>query len=793
MDADAHRHMNGGNDDMRQRLRKSFYLHYEFPPYSVNETGRIGMPNRRMIGHGALAEKALERMMPRGHSRAYADMLSGKAVKGMLTLGELVAKFDAKKTGANAASAGDDAAASDTDDATFFPYSIRVTSEVSASDGSSSMATVCGATAALLDAGVPLRAPVAGVSVGLATPAEGTNWTADEKYQLLTDILGTEDHFGDMDFKIAGTNAGVTALQLDMKQRGIPIDILAEAMDRANEARGGILSSMHEKMAAQADDLRSATLVRPHVNQRVVFPLEDDGMVRMLVGPKGITIRALKSRYPNAHVNVISNPNMKGHGASRINPLAAGGHPDEPEPAAALVEVSGTSAQSLEECVRAIYAMFAPPTEGQVYMGVVSRVEKYGAFVELPDMSVVLVHKNELEPSSEEMGLDGVVRGTIDANLITGVGEPMELVCMGWDSEHGRVRYIPVRVAAELEAQKQREKEKATTEAKENFGWTASAKGDDEGGVEPEVVVVASENSNNNDERKTNRKNSRRGGGDATRTSTASAAEEKESAQITTGAPMDSGEGDIGGGGGGGGDGGGSVNRKAELGQTYLGQVKQVKSYGIWVDIGCNRDGMLHMSDLADGVTLQSFKPGKPVAVVCTKILDGSLVYLKPMPAPGDENPKPINRRKQKAPAQRPAAASQAPPKRGKTSRVRRRLRRDEAGKANSEARKAKFKPNFVQNANSKPNSRRRGRKNERDGESKGSRKKSLPKRSRNEPFDGKTVRAKYRQKSLNERDKNNERSKAPASAESKNHAKNGKKEDSGGLVGRVKSIFGYI
>ena len=208
MDADAHRHMNGGNDNSRRRLRKSFFLHYEFPPYSVNETGRIGMPNRRMIGHGALAEKALERMMPHGHSLAYADMLSGKPVKGMLSIGELVDMFDANKTGAhdeddaNAASI-DATATNGTDDTAFFPYAIRVTSEVSASDGSSSMATVCGATAALLDAGVPLRAPVAGVSVGLATPAEGTNWTANEKYQLLTDILGTEDHFGDM-FQLHG-------------------------------------------------------------------------------------------------------------------------------------------------------------------------------------------------------------------------------------------------------------------------------------------------------------------------------------------------------------------------------------------------------------------------------------------------------------------------------------------------------------------------------------------------------------------------------------------------------------
>ena len=638
MDADAHRHMNGGNDNSRRRLRKSFFLHYEFPPYSVNETGRIGMPNRRMIGHGALAEKALERMMPHGHSLAYADMLSGKPVKGMLSIGELVDMFDANKTGAhdeddaNAASI-DATATNGTDDTAFFPYAIRVTSEVSASDGSSSMATVCGATAALLDAGVPLRAPVAGVSVGLATPAEGTNWTANEKYQLLTDILGTEDHFGDMDFKIAGTREGVTALQLDMKQRGIPIEILAEAMDRANEARGDILSSMHDKMATKAQDRSSATKVRPQVHQRVVFPLEDDGMVRMLVGPKGATIRALESRYPNAHINVISNPNRKGVGAK--NPLSTLGQTDECEPAAALVEVSGPSVQSLEECVRAIYGMFAPPKEGQVYMGVVTRVEKYGAFVELPDMSVVLVHKNELEPSSEEMGLDGVVRGAIDANLITAVGEPMELVCMGWDSEHGRMRYVPARVAAELEARKQRENEKTMAEAKDNFGWTASSDDKDEAGKEPEVLSAASENKENkgvitkSTEGKKEEENEDEQQADHHGKVVEGKKKRKESEGAEVGTHIKNKPsstrklgGDFG---------KGALNRKPEMGQMYVGQVKQVKSYGIWVDIGCNRDGMLHMSDLGDGVTLQSFKPGDTIPVICTKILDGSTVYLGPM------------------------------------------------------------------------------------------------------------------------------------------------------------------
>lgn len=185
---------------------KHAMLHYEFPPYCVNETGKVGGVNRRMIGHGALAEKAITPVLP-----SISD----------------------------------------------FPYTVRMTSEVMSSDGSSSMATVCGVSVALMDAGVPIRAPVAGISIGLVTAGDPFDFAnaikpiASSDYRLLTDILGTEDHYGDMDFKVAGTDAGVTAVQLDVKLAGgVPIDVLARAMQFAKKARTNILRKMSGTISA---------------------------------------------------------------------------------------------------------------------------------------------------------------------------------------------------------------------------------------------------------------------------------------------------------------------------------------------------------------------------------------------------------------------------------------------------------------------------------------------------------------------------------------------------------------
>src|SRR5207249_65079 len=174
---------------------KRFILHYNFPPFSVGETGRTGGPGRREIGHGALAERSLEPVVPNEND---------------------------------------------------FRYAIRISSEIMESNGSTSMASVCAGTLALMDAGVPVKTPVSGISIGLVT--ERGDDQALKRYELLTDIIGSEDHFGDMDFKLCGTDAGVTGFQLDLKLSGISHKIMAEAIQRAKEARSKILDIMRSAL-----------------------------------------------------------------------------------------------------------------------------------------------------------------------------------------------------------------------------------------------------------------------------------------------------------------------------------------------------------------------------------------------------------------------------------------------------------------------------------------------------------------------------------------------------------------
>ena len=208
--------------------RKRYMHHYNFPPFSTGETGRVGSPKRREIGHGALAERALVPVIP--------------------------TKLE-------------------------WPYTLRVVSDVLASNGSTSMASVCGSTLSLMDAGVPIKAPVAGIAMGLVF-AEG-------KYTTLTDILGTEDAFGDMDFKVAGTSEFVTALQLDTKIEGIPADVLGKALLQAKEARLKILEVMHAAIAAPRDDVRETA---PKI---VSFEIPVD-KIGEVIGPKGKVINTIQ-------------------------------------------------------------------------------------------------------------------------------------------------------------------------------------------------------------------------------------------------------------------------------------------------------------------------------------------------------------------------------------------------------------------------------------------------------------------------------------------------------------------
>ncbi len=222
-------------DTIENRDTKKRYMHYyNFPPYSVGETGRVGGFNRRMIGHGALAEKALVPVLPSAEE---------------------------------------------------FPYTIRIVSETMASNGSSSQASVCGSTLALMDAGVPIKKPVAGIAMGMMSMGEPG--TPEYKYKILTDIQGPEDHFGDMDFKVAGTRDGITAIQMDVKVDGVPVEVLKEGIEQAKAARLAILDVMQEAIAEPRAELN------PRAPQILSMTVKED-QIGLVIGKGGETINGLK-------------------------------------------------------------------------------------------------------------------------------------------------------------------------------------------------------------------------------------------------------------------------------------------------------------------------------------------------------------------------------------------------------------------------------------------------------------------------------------------------------------------
>ncbi len=217
-------------DGMERMQSKRFIHHYNFPPFSTGETGRVGGTNRRMIGHGALAEKALSPIIPPKE---------------------------------------------------LFPYTIRIVSEAFSSNGSTSMASVCGSTLALMDAGVPIKAPVAGIASGLLM--------RDDKYKILTDIQGPEDHYGDMDFKVAGTREGITAMQMDIKVGGIPLHILKEALLKAKDARLKILDLIQKEISEPRKD------ISPNAPKIIMIKIEKN-QIGLVIGTGGKTINEIKDR-----------------------------------------------------------------------------------------------------------------------------------------------------------------------------------------------------------------------------------------------------------------------------------------------------------------------------------------------------------------------------------------------------------------------------------------------------------------------------------------------------------------
>lgn len=289
-------------DDLEGKSFKSFMLDYNFPSYSVGEVRRLGPPSRREIGHGALAEKALAPIIPAEDS---------------------------------------------------FPYTIRVVSEILESNSSSSMATVCAGTLALMDAGVPIKTPIAGAGVGLVK--EGERW------MVLTDILGAEDHLGDMDLKVAGSREGVTAIQMDIKIKGISFDIMREGLERARVSRLEILDRMAQALAAPRPQLSPFA---PRILS-IQIPVSKIGLV---IGPGGKTIREIEKT--GATINVEDD---------------------------GMITVASVEAEAGEQALAMIRALVEDAEVGKVYEGRVKSIKEFGAFIEILPGKEGLCHISELE------------------------------------------------------------------------------------------------------------------------------------------------------------------------------------------------------------------------------------------------------------------------------------------------------------------------------------------------------------------------------------------------------------
>jgi len=319
---------------------KRFILHYNFPPFSVGETGRTGGPGRREIGHGALAERSVEPVVPSEEE---------------------------------------------------FRYAIRISSEIMESNGSTSMASVCAGTLALMDAGVPIKTPVAGISIGLVT--ERSEDQQIKRYELLTDIIGSEDHFGDMDFKLCGTDTGVTGFQLDLKLPGISHKIMSEAIQRAKEARTKILDIMRSTLDKPRAELSKYA---PRIETIKINPEK----IGALIGPGGKTIKGIVAET-GAEINIEDDGS---------------------------VHIYATSGESMARAKEIIGSMTREVEIGQTYQGRVVSTKEFGAFVEVFPGKDGLVHISELA--------DFRVKRTED---VAKVGDIIWVKCIGIDDK-GRVK-----------------------------------------------------------------------------------------------------------------------------------------------------------------------------------------------------------------------------------------------------------------------------------------------------------------------------------------------------------------
>jgi polyribonucleotide nucleotidyltransferase len=318
---------------------KRFILHYNFPPFSVGETGRTGSPGRREIGHGALAERSILAVIP---------------------------------------------------DVSEFPYAIRVSSEVMESNGSTSMASVCGGILSLMDAGVPIKKPVAGISCGLVTEFSGDQIS---RYTLLTDIIGSEDHFGDMDWKLCGTRDGVTGFQLDLKLPGISLDLMAEAIYRTRDDRQKVLDVMESVLA------QPRTEMSPYAPRIETIKINPD-KIGLLIGPGGKTIKGIVAET-GAEINIEDDGS---------------------------VHIYSNNGESLARAKQIINGMTKEISIGETYQGTVVSIKEFGAFVEVLPGKDGLVHISELA--------DFRVNKVQD---VVKVGDAVWVKCIGVDDK-GRVK-----------------------------------------------------------------------------------------------------------------------------------------------------------------------------------------------------------------------------------------------------------------------------------------------------------------------------------------------------------------
>jgi len=346
-------------DALQGTYKETFLLHYNFPPFSVGETGRLGAPGRREIGHGKLAWRAIHPVLP-PHTE--------------------------------------------------FPYTIRVVSEITESNGSSSMATVCGTSLSLMDAGVPLKRPTAGIAMGLIKE--------EERFAVLSDILGDEDHLGDMDFKVAGTERGVTSLQMDIKIAGITEEIMRIALGQAKDGRMHILGEMGKAITSARAELGE------HAPRIEVFSIPVD-KIREVIGSGGKVIREIVEKT-GAKIDISDDGTVK---------------------------VASAKAESIKAAINWIKSIASEPEVGHIYEGTVVKVMDFGAFVNFFGAKDGLVHISQLAPRRVQKTTDVVKEG-----------DKVKVKLLGFD-ERGKVRLsmkaVDQQTGEDLEAKQKAEADEA--------------------------------------------------------------------------------------------------------------------------------------------------------------------------------------------------------------------------------------------------------------------------------------------------------------------------------------------